>query len=105
MKANNEHEYHEEEEDDDSLTETEPSEDCEDDRCRGPQPPVWHCVDCDSSYCRYVLIATILYCTSFQIAYRAAIATVGRCKDRTSPRRKGEMVCLMRKRTHMWSAN
>lgn len=26
--------------------------DCEDDRCRGPVPPIWHCVDCDSSYCR-----------------------------------------------------
>ncbi|CAK1357491.1 hypothetical protein CB0940_07777 [Cercospora beticola] len=29
----------------------EPSEECEDDRCRGPTPPIWHCVDCDSSYC------------------------------------------------------
>ncbi|KXS99282.1 hypothetical protein AC578_6205 [Pseudocercospora eumusae] len=29
----------------------EPSEECEDDRCNGPQPPIWHCVDCDSSYC------------------------------------------------------
>jgi hypothetical protein len=33
-----------------------PSEECEDDRCRGPQPPIWHCVDCDSSYCRYVAV-------------------------------------------------
>ncbi|KAH9825933.1 Patatin-like phospholipase [Teratosphaeria destructans] len=29
-----------------------PAEECEDDRCAGPQLPIWHCVDCDSSYCR-----------------------------------------------------
>ncbi|QIW98040.1 hypothetical protein AMS68_003558 [Peltaster fructicola] len=34
-----------------AIESDEPSEECEDDRCRGPQPPVWHCVDCDSSYC------------------------------------------------------
>ncbi|KAF2773221.1 hypothetical protein EJ03DRAFT_323724 [Teratosphaeria nubilosa] len=28
-----------------------PAEGCEDDRCSGPQLPIWHCVDCDSSYC------------------------------------------------------
>ncbi|OQO10125.1 hypothetical protein B0A48_04482 [Cryoendolithus antarcticus] len=28
-----------------------PSEVCEDDRCAGAQKPIWHCVDCDSSYC------------------------------------------------------
>lgn len=32
--------------------EDEPSCECEDDRCRGDGGPVWHCVDCDSSYCR-----------------------------------------------------
>lgn len=37
----------------DSDSQDVPSEECEDERCRGPQPPVWHCVDCDSSYCRY----------------------------------------------------
>jgi len=30
----------------------EPSCECEDDRCREAVPPIWHCVDCDSSYCR-----------------------------------------------------
>ncbi|KAI5359445.1 putative Zinc finger, RING-type, patatin-like phospholipase domain-containing protein [Septoria linicola] len=34
-----------------SCSDDEPSEECEDDRCRGPTPPIWHCVDCDSSYC------------------------------------------------------
>lgn len=32
--------------------EDEPSCECEDDRCRDEGAPVWHCVDCDSSYCR-----------------------------------------------------
>lgn len=32
----------------------EPSIECEDDRCSGGMSPVWHCVDCDSSYCEYV---------------------------------------------------
>ncbi len=43
-----------ESQDEGSLAESEPSDQCEDDRCRGPTPPVWHCVDCDSSYCRWV---------------------------------------------------
>lgn len=44
----------EEEEDDDeeSSAADEPSGECEDDRCTDPEPPIWHCVDCDSSYCR-----------------------------------------------------
>lgn len=37
----------------------EPSEECEDDRCRGPQLPIWHCVDCDSSYCRYATLPNL----------------------------------------------
>ena len=24
---------------------------CEDDRCKTPNSPIWHCVDCDSNYC------------------------------------------------------
>ena len=24
---------------------------CEDDRCKAPNAPIWHCVDCDSNYC------------------------------------------------------
>ncbi|KAK3707125.1 hypothetical protein LTR37_012294 [Vermiconidia calcicola] len=43
--------YNEEESESEEVSEGEPSEHCEDDRCRGPQPPIWHCVDCDSSYC------------------------------------------------------
>jgi len=34
-----------------------PAGECEDDRCGGSRPPIWHCVDCDSSYCRYVHLA------------------------------------------------
>lgn len=34
------------------ISADEPADECEDDRCRGPEPPIWHCVDCDSSYCR-----------------------------------------------------
>ncbi|KAK4897196.1 hypothetical protein LTR27_005089 [Elasticomyces elasticus] len=34
-----------------SISSEGPAEVCEDDRCGGPQLPVWHCVDCDSSYC------------------------------------------------------
>lgn len=45
-----EEDYQEESE----LSESDPSDECEDDRCRGPTLPIWHCVDCDSSYCRYV---------------------------------------------------
>ncbi len=45
--------YHEEESETESEGDSEPSINCEDDRCRGPTPPIWHCVDCDSSYCRY----------------------------------------------------
>ncbi|KAK5175711.1 uncharacterized protein LTR77_000850 [Saxophila tyrrhenica] len=41
----------EESQDEGSVSESEPSDQCEDDRCRGPTPPIWHCVDCDSSYC------------------------------------------------------
>lgn len=37
----------------------EPSEECEDDRCDVPQLPIWHCVDCDSSYCRWVELRPI----------------------------------------------
>lgn len=48
----------EREDDEDESSEEEeadePSGECEDDRCNGPEPPIWHCVDCDSSYCRYV---------------------------------------------------
>jgi hypothetical protein len=44
----------EEDVEEESVSESEPSGECEDDRCRGPTPPVWHCVDCDSSYCRYI---------------------------------------------------
>lgn len=63
MKAHEQDYRVEEEEDDDdsSLTDSEPSEECEDDRCRGPELPVWHCVDCDSSYCRLVIVATMVY--------------------------------------------
>ncbi|KAK4626402.1 85/ calcium-independent phospholipase A2 [Fulvia fulva] len=44
--------YREEDDDDsESPCEDDPSEECEDDRCNGPALPVWHCVDCDSSYC------------------------------------------------------
>lgn len=46
------------ESDTDTECEDEPSENCEDDRCTGPQPPIFHCVDCDSSYCRYALTLT-----------------------------------------------
>ncbi|KAF2721275.1 hypothetical protein K431DRAFT_224804 [Polychaeton citri CBS 116435] len=35
----------------DTECEDEPSTICESDRCPGSQSPVWHCVDCDSSYC------------------------------------------------------
>lgn len=45
-----EDEYTSEEEEEED--EAEPSEACEDDRCRGTESTVWHCVDCDSSYCR-----------------------------------------------------
>ncbi|CAK3752481.1 hypothetical protein DOTSEDRAFT_168601 [Lecanosticta acicola] len=38
-------------EDTDSESEDDPSEECEDDRCTGPHLPIWHCVDCDTSYC------------------------------------------------------
>jgi hypothetical protein len=48
------------EEDPDSENSDEPSEECEDDRCDGPTPPIWHCVDCDSSYCRYARLAVKL---------------------------------------------
>ncbi|KAK4504134.1 hypothetical protein PRZ48_005049 [Zasmidium cellare] len=41
----------ESDEDSGSTCEDEPSEECEDDRCSGPELPIWHCVDCDSSYC------------------------------------------------------
>ncbi|TKA70619.1 hypothetical protein B0A55_07579 [Friedmanniomyces simplex] len=34
-----------------SISSEGPAEVCEDDRCGGSQHPVWHCVDCDSSYC------------------------------------------------------
>jgi len=34
-----------------SLSSEGPCEECEDDRCGGPGLPIWHCVDCDSSYC------------------------------------------------------
>nr|POE62816.1 calcium-independent phospholipase a2-gamma [Quercus suber] len=42
---------HEHDDDSASSCSEPPAEQCEDDRCNGPQPPVWHCVDCDSSYC------------------------------------------------------
>ncbi|SMR43927.1 unnamed protein product [Zymoseptoria tritici ST99CH_3D1] len=47
------HRHQDREEDSESSegSNNEPSDQCEDDRCRGPQPPIWHCVDCDSSYC------------------------------------------------------
>jgi len=38
--------------DSESISSEGPAEECEDDRCGGPQGPIWHCVDCDSSYCR-----------------------------------------------------
>jgi len=48
--------HSEDEDESSSEDEDEPSEACEDDRCNGPEPPIWHCVDCDSSYCRYVAL-------------------------------------------------
>ncbi|KAK5153225.1 hypothetical protein LTS14_007870 [Recurvomyces mirabilis] len=39
------------EDDSASISSEGPAEGCEDDRCGGAQPPIWHCVDCDSSYC------------------------------------------------------
>lgn len=45
---------HDESDDDSSDSSEEgPAGECEDDRCGGPALPIWHCVDCDSSYCRY----------------------------------------------------
>lgn len=47
--------YREEESSGEASGNDEPSCECEDDRCRGEDVPVWHCVDCDSSYCRCVV--------------------------------------------------
>lgn len=35
----------------DPTKQSKPEPQCEDDRCRGPQLPIWHCVDCSSDYC------------------------------------------------------
>lgn len=83
-----------------SCSDDEPSEECEDDRCRGPTPPIWHCVDCDSSYCRYANSVQWAQATLLTLSE----VIVGRCKDPTNPKRKVEMEYLTRRRVHMWSS-
>lgn len=82
--------------DEEPLSESEPSDECEDDRCRGPTPPVWHCVDCDSSYCRYVRA------NSEHAAHRLTsllAANAGPFKALTNPRSAAEMAFRTRRLT------
>lgn len=93
--------YREEDDSDTSCSSSdhddEPSEECEDDRCNGPQPPVWHCVDCDSSYCRCV--ETRWSRTQCRVLMSLTV-TAGDDKVPISPKRKAETACLTRRLTH-----
>lgn len=95
-----------EESDDDSVSspcDDEPSEECEDDRCGGPELPIWHCVDCDSSYCRWV--NSRKHCVAaLDIRMLTKLsATVGAGKDLTNRKRKDVMASRTRRLVRMLS--
>lgn len=96
--------YEETDSETDASGDNELSEECEDDRCRGPTPPVWHCVDCDSSYCRYVPFATCATQLRHPNSY-SLLAIAGHYKALTNPRRRVAMVYRMRRLTLLSFAN
>ncbi|RMY73507.1 hypothetical protein D0863_03837 [Hortaea werneckii] len=51
MPGQEEEDHDESDEDSSDSSDEGPAGECEDDRCGGPALPIWHCVDCDSSYC------------------------------------------------------
>lgn len=75
---------------------------CEDVRCLSPSSPVWHCVDCDSSYCGFVRVQL---CSALLSTYSVVVGTAGHFKDLIDHGSVVETVYLTSKVTRTSSAN